>query len=578
MALVSNERNALARPRAFAWRWETQTILCTLVLGILAFVVLYPLVLLLISSFQLEVPGREPRFGLEGWGMALSEPAIGRAIWNTISLTIARQAIGFPIAILLAWLLARTNLPGKNWLEFLFWVGYFLPSLPVVLGWILLLDPQYGLLNKAVIWLFALDSSPFNIYTWWGIVWAHLMANTIEVKVMLLTTAFRNMDASLEESSWMAGASPFRTLVRIVVPVMTPAILVVLLISVIRSLEAFEIELILGSPQRIDVYSTLIYRLINQEEPQFAAATALSVLTLGLMLPLIVLQRWVVGKRHYTTITGRYRGQPLSLGRWRWPAFFLVATIAAFLTVVPVSFLAVGTFMRLFGFFELAQPWTLNQWRTILGDPLFLSSLWNTIGLGLGSAVFSVVFFSVVAYITARTSFWGRGAIDILSWVPWALPGIILGLGYLWLFLGTPFLRPLYGTMLILILVSVFSHMTLSVQIIRSSMLQLGFDLEEASWISGGTWWYTMRRVILPILVPSLVLVAVMNFIAAARSISSLALLVTSQTRPLALLQLDYMAGGRYEAASVVGLIVVMLTVGIAFVARALGLRLGLQS
>jgi iron(III) transport system permease protein len=120
--------------------------------------------------------------------------------------------------------------------------------------------------------------------------------------------------------------------------------------------------------------------------------------------------------------------------------------------------------------------------------------------------------------------------------------------------------------------------MTLSVQIIRSSMLQLGFDLEEASWISGGTWWYTMRRVILPILLPSLVLVAVMNFIAAARSISSLALLVTSQTRPLALLQLDYMAGGRYEAASVVGLIVVILTVGVAFVARALGLRVGLQN
>jgi iron(III) transport system permease protein len=112
------------------------------------------------------------------------------------------------------------------------------------------------------------------------------------------------MDASLEESSWMAGASPVRTLVRVVVPVMMPAILIVLLLSIIRSLEAFEIELILGSPQRIDVYSTLIYRLINQEEPQFAAATALSVLTLGLMLPSFAAR--VVGKRHYTTITGRY--------------------------------------------------------------------------------------------------------------------------------------------------------------------------------------------------------------------------------------------------------------------------------
>jgi iron(III) transport system permease protein len=548
------------------------------VLGVLLFAVLYPVFLLLISSFQVDVPGEQIHWGLAGWRTAFSEPAMGKAIWNTITLTIARQAIGFPIAIIVAWLLARTDLPGRASIEFLFWLGYFLPSLSVLLGWILLLDPQYGIINQVARSLFSLSDGPFDIYSWWGIVWAHLMANTIEVKVMLLTTAFRNMDASLEESSWMTGASPLKTLVRVVVPIMTPAILVVLLISTIRSLEAFEIELILGAPQRIDVYSTQIYRLINQRQPQFGSATALGALILVLMFPFIILQRRVVERRRYTTITGRYVGQPVRLGPWKWVAFSLVLVLIVFITFIPVIFLATGTFMRLFGFFDLPQPWTFDQWRTILFDPLFLTALRNTLVLSLGAACLSVIFFSIVAYIIVRTHFWGRTTIDLLSWIPSALPGIILGLGYLWFFLGSSLLKPLYGSMAALILVSAFAHITLSVQIIRSNMLQLGFDLEEASWITGGSWFYTLRRIVLPIMFPSLLLVGIMNFIAAARSISSLALLVTSHNQPLAILQLDYKAGGRYEAASVVGMIIVLLTVGVALTARVFGLRIGLHS
>ena len=559
------------------WRWETQSILCTLVLGILILGVLYPLFLLVLYSFQLDVPGQPIRFGLDGWRMAFSEPAMGRAIWNTITLTLARTGISFPIAIFLAWLLARTDLPSRGWLEFLFWVGYFLPSLSVTLGWILLLHPQYGLLNQALAWLFSWQKGPFDMFSWWGIVWAHLMANTLTIKVMLLATAFRNMDASLEESSWMAGANPLRTLVRIVVPVMAPAIVIVLLLGTIRGLEAFEIELILGSPQRIDVYSTQIYALVNAEEPEFGAATALSISILAILFPLIILQRWVIGRKHYTTITGRYKGHLFALGRWKWPAFSLVVFTVALLTIVPIALLGIGTFMHVFGFFYIPKPWTLNQWREIFSDPFFLASLRNTVILGLGSSLLSVMFFSIVAYITVRSKFWGRGAMDILSWVPYSLPGIILGLGYLWLFLGTPFLRPLYGSILMLILVSVFAHMTLSVQVIKANLVQLGLDLEEASWISGGSWWTTLCRLVLPILAPALLLVGVLNFIYAARSVGSLALLVTSRSRPLAVLQLDYMTGGQYEAASVVGFIVVMMTVGVALLARAFGMRLGLH-
>jgi len=556
-------------------RFELENLVYTLILAVLAFVVLYPLFLLLINSFQIALPGQASAYGLEGWRAALTEPGMQKAVLNTLGLTFTRELVSFPIAILLSWFLARTNLPGRDGFEFAFWLSFFYPALAVTLGWILLLDPQYGLINQAVKSLFGLQSGPFDIYSWWGIVWIHLMSLSISVKVMLLTPAFRNMDASMEESAQICGARPLRTIIGVVVPVMAPAIFIVALLSAIRALEVFEVELILGAPRRIEVYSTKIYRLLRQEPPFFAPATALSVITLFLMLPFISLQRWVTTRHRYTTVTSQYKGQPLNLRRWKWPVFGVMSFVVILLTVVPFIFLLAGTFMRLYGFFNLPQPWTLKHWWSVLDDPIFLSSLKNTVLLGAGAAFVAVSVYSVVAYITVRTKFWGRSALDLLSWLPFTLPGVILGLGFLWLFLSVPIFRPFYGGLILLVLASALNGMTLGVQVIKSNMVQLGFDLEEASWVMGGSRWTTFRRVVLPTLAPVLLLVGVMTFISATKNVSHIALLVTSANRPMSMLQLDYMADARYEAAAVVGTIVVLLTVGVALVARYFGLRVG---
>src|SRR5262249_23481621 len=148
--------------------------------------------------------------------------------------------ISITVGIILAWLLARTDIPLRGVLEFSFWLAYFIPALPVALGWILLLDPKYGLINEWLARLPFVSGPLFDIYSFWGIVWVHLSASTISIKVMLLTPAFRNLDAALEEASHVAGASVLKTLRRIAVPIMTPTILVALILGLIRSLEAFE--------------------------------------------------------------------------------------------------------------------------------------------------------------------------------------------------------------------------------------------------------------------------------------------------------------------------------------------------
>jgi iron(III) transport system permease protein len=544
---------------------------------VVAFLVLTPLALMILNSFQTARPGQPIVWGLEGWVKAFTTPGIIRAITNTFSLAITRQAIALLIGSFFAWLIARTDLPMKGTLEFFFWLSFFLPALPETMGWILLLDPKYGLLNQGLIDIGVLSQPIFNIYSFWGIVWAHL-GGTVSVKVMLLAPAFRNLDAVLEEASRISGASGMRTFFRIVLPVMMPAILVTTILGIVRALEAFEVELLLGTPIGLQVYSTKIHELVTWEPPQFAPAMALSTLFLGLLLFMVALQRRYIGRRNYETITGRgFSIRPTPLGRWRYPAFALVLTFALVITVVPTILLVAGTFMKLFGFFHIADPWTLDNWRATLSDPVLLRSLWNTIAIGLGAGVVGVLFYALIAYMVVKTRHRGRWLLDFLSWLPWSIPGILLGVALLWTFLQTRIFLPIYGTIYLLMIAMVIKSMPFGTQMIKSVLIQLGSDLEEASKVCGGTWLHTFRRVILPLTMPALITVGLVGFISAARDISTVVLLGSGKSRTLSLLMLDFAAGAEFEKATVVAVIIVGLVVGAALFARALGGQVGVR-
>jgi iron(III) transport system permease protein len=551
---------------------ERATVLMTILLGVVAFMVLAPLALMLLNTFQLARPGQAPVYGLDGWRIAFGDRSMLVALGNTFSLSIAREAIALVIGVFLAWLVARTDLPARHILEFVFWIAFFLPPLPLAMGWILLLDERFGLVNQ---WL---GVPVFAIYSFWGIVWVHL-TTTIGVKVLLLAPAFRNLDASLEESSRSCGVSTLGTLRRIVIPLMAPAILVATILGLIRSLDAYEIELLLGVPIKLYVYSTKIRDLVTFEPPQYAPASALGVVLLVVLVVLVAVQRWYLGKRAYRTVSGRgFSTRPTSLGLWRWPVFGLVALIALTITVVPVVVLVMGTFMRAFGYFNIPNPWSTEHWQRVLTDPMLIRSFQNTLFVGAGSAILGTAFYALVAYVVVKTRFAGRAIVDLLSWLPWAIPGILLGLALLWTVFQTPFLLPLYGTVYVLILALVIKSMPLGVQLTKSVLVQLGDELEEASRIAGGSWLTTYRRVVLPLLAPTLFTVGVVCFMSAARDISTIVLLGSSQSRTLALLALDFAYGGQFEKATVVAVLTVLVVVAAALLARALGGKIGLSS
>ncbi|MFM9970378.1 MAG: ABC transporter permease [Burkholderiales bacterium] len=544
----------------------------TAVLAVALFFVLYPVLLVFIHSFQVGALGQAQSFGTENWSAAFSDPRLRNTLINTVALALTYQAISLVIAIVLAWLIARTDLPGRNWLEFGFWVAFFLPSLPLTLSWILLMDSERGLLNQLLSRMPFISNIKFDIFTWWGIVWVHLATTSISIKVMLLTPAFRNMDGALEEAARTCGAGTWMTFRRVLFPIMAPAILVVMIMGLIHALEAFEVELILGAPNRIEVYSTMIYELMFEQPPQFGAATALGSIVLLSMLPFIVFQQWVSMRGGHATLTGKFKSNPVSLRAWRWPVFGVVLSMVLVMTVLPMVMLLVGTLMQLFGFFDIDDAWTLDNWRRVLGHAEFLRALKNTVTIGLSTAVLAILAFSLVAYICARTKYVGRAGLDFLSWLTGTIPGIVMGLGIIWLFLGTPLLRPIYGTIFVLIIVTVLAQMTTGVQVFKTNMLQIGNELEEAASVFGAGWSYSFRKVLLPLIAPAVSVVGILAFASSVKMTSHVALLATTETRPLSILQLNYMADGSYEAAAVVGVITLLVTLVAAIVARVLGL------
>lgn len=566
----------LPAPRA---RWPAinwaAPLTCAL-LALVAFLVLAPLTLMVAGSFQLARPGQPAVYGLDGWRQAFGDPANLAALWNTITLSVARQAIAIVLGVLLAWLIARTDLPFKRTLEFVFWLTFFLPPLPVAVGWILLLDARFGLVNQ---WLQALpgvSGPPFDIYGFWGIVWVHL-TTTLGVKILLLAPAFRNLDAALEEAARTSGGSTLATLRLVVIPLMAPAILVATVLGLIRSLDAFEIELLLGAPVRLFVYSTKIRELVTFEPPNYAAATALGTILLVVLLLLVALQRWYLAGRLYHTVSGRgFSTRAMPLGRWRWPTFGLVAALALTVCVVPLVVLLLGTFMRAFGYFDIPNPWTVDHWRRVLGDPTLVRGFQNTLIVGLGTALVGTALYALIAYVIVKTRFAARGLLDLLSWLPWAISGILMGLALLWMVFQVPFLRPLYGTVQVLVLALIVKSMPLGVQLTKSVLMQLGDELEEAGRMAGGSWWLTYRRIVLPLLAPTLATVALIGFMSAARDVSTIVLLGSGQSRTLALLALDYAYGGQFERATVVSILTVALVVAAALLARLFGGRLGI--
>ena len=550
-----------------------------LVLIALGYFLIWPVLLLLINSFNAANDWFvEPRrWGVNHWINAFNRPGLLKSLGNSLLIWSLSVVISFPVGVTIAWILARTKIPFSHTLEFLFWVSYMVPALPTTIAWITLLDPDVGLINAGLKNFLGLDQGPFNIFSVPGIVWANLMGHGISIKVMLLTPAFRNMDSTLEEAARVGGASNLRTLFKVTLPLMISPMILVLALQLLRVFQSFETEYLLGLPFGFYVYSTKIFTLIRDAVPNYGEATVLASLTLLMIALIIPLQRWILERRRYTTISGSFRPGLINLGAWNYIAFGVIAVLLMLLTIGPLAILVLGSFMERIGYFVLG--FTLDHWRFVLNDPVFVKSLRTTLILAASAAVLSPLIFSVLAYLLVRTRLPGRGILDMMIWSAGAIPGILAGLGLLWVFIDTPGLNFLFGTIWALIIVVILQGKTTGVNIMKGVLVQVGADMEEAARVSGAGWIRTYFQIWLPLLMPTLILLAVMNFVSAAGATSSIILLASRDTMTLSLmaLELSTPAVNNREAASIVSIFIILFTVTGALLVRYFGRRFGVR-
>jgi iron(III) transport system permease protein len=542
----------------------------------LAVVMGLPLLFLLSGSFNLAAPGKPAVYGFGNWQRAFTDPGTLSALWMSFLLSVVRLIPAMILSVMFAWLIARTDMPGGRFIESACWIAYFVPDFPLVLAWILLLDPNFGFLNSLAKSLPFVEGPIFNPYGFWGIVWVHTSTGGIWFKVMLLVPVFRRLGATLEEAARVAGANTTAMLWRITLPVLSPMILAVAVLSFIRGLQSFNTELLLGTPVGIYVYSTKIYDYLQREPRAYGEATALgSVFLFVLAILLFFYWRYLSGNKKFTVVTGQgYSTLRVKLGRWRYAALAGCLLYVAVMMLLPLAFLVIGSFMRRYGFFNIAAPFTLNHWHNLLADPIFLVALKNSLIIASVTAIGGILLYSALAYLLVSRRTITAPVLESLCWVPHVLPGILLSLGVLWLFLATPLRFFLYGTVWGIAFALILADSPVTTQAFKAGLLQLGADLEESARVSGASWAYAYRRILLPLLAPIAAAVGLMNFGSALTSISTPVLLYSHQSRPLAILLLEYSFTGELERAAALGLLITLIIGSMMLIARRLGLQL----
>jgi iron(III) transport system permease protein len=529
-----------------------------LLLLVLSFLTLYPLATLLYGSLHTTPPGIPGTFNLEGYAAVFSSRNL-RVLLDTLGIAFIKTVIAVGLAILFAWIVARTDTPARGALEVLITLPFFVPPVVTATAWAVLGNPQVGTINIAWRWLTGSDAPLINVYSYGGVIW-HMVQYSTPFMFLFIVDAFRAMDPALEESSRMSGASRWTTFRRITLVLMLPITTSAFILSFMRGVEAFESPLFFGRPADIYVLTTEIYRAINQTGlPEYQYATALAFSVMALMFLLVVVQWRLLGDRSFQTVTGRgYSPGIVHLGRWRWVTFSLCVLFFVLAVVLPFAQLLVGSFFRFFGFYTWDML-TLDHYTTVLGSSDIWRAISNTMILGLAGATATMLLGGIVAYISVRTSVRGRRLIDALAWLPWMMPGMVLGIGFLWGFAIMPAPISLYGTIWALLVAYVTLGTPLAVRIMSGTFAQLSFDLEECSRIHGASWLQTLWRILVALAWPAFAVGWILTFFGIMRELSASVLLYAVGSEVLSVVMVRMWTDGAPEKVTVLGLLMMLL-------------------
>lgn len=550
------------------WRFTGRTWFIILTSAVLVYLIVGPLGVLLFSSLKrtvgvLPFEAAAP-WSLENYSDVFFSSGTYNVLWNTAIFSVGALVVSFAISISLSWLVERTDMPFRTTVFTLVIASLGIPAVIAGIAWTLLLSPRTGVVNVAVRTLLGLSGEgPLDVFSMTGLILVQGIT-MVPVTFLLITAAFRAMNASLEEAAAISGAPFPRIVRRITLPILAPGLISALIYQAVTVIESFDIPLVIGLRGGITVLSTRIFLEVRPPAglPNFGLGSTYSVLLLLIAVgPLLYYNYIIAQSERFTTITGKdYRQRRYELGRAK-PV--VVAAVASFLIVsfvLPVAVLVWASLQPFMAMPSMAalERVTLSAYEALPGNPFFRKAMSNTMILGVVTAVATMVLGTFSAWIVVRTrSGWSK-ALDVLTFLPHAFPGIIIALSVLLIYLFLPI--PINGTIWIIVLALTTQGISLSTRLMGGAVAQVGMELEEAAEICGARWRQVLRKVLLPLMFPPFVNGMLLLFLMSIKNLTQALVLFSPDSVVLSTLIFTRWDSGQTSSTAAIGVVTVAIT------------------
>ena len=477
----------------------------------------------------------------------------------------------------LAWLAERSNAPFRTLAYVSAYISFAIPGIIKVVGWIMLLGPKAGILNSFAMPLTG-GQPIFNIFSMEGMILVEGFL-WIPIVFLLMSTPFRSMDPALEEAATTAGSSGWQVFRRVTFPLALPSVLAVLILTFIRSLEAFEIPALIGIPAGVEVLTTKIYLQIRGGLlPKYGEASAYSTILIAMVAVGLIPYYRITSKTYkFTTISGKaYRPHRFDLGGWRW----LGGCLMLLLPLLQVLPLAAITWSSLLPFAQAPSRkalsmMSLNNYRTAFADSSIVGSVFNSLTVSVTSATIAIALTFIAAWLIVRASIKSRWILDQMAMLPLVFPGIVMGIAILKMYLMIPL--PVYGTIWILVLAFIARYLPYGIRFSHSALLSLHKELEEGALASGASWFQMIRHVVFPLILPALLAGWIYIFLITFRELSIALLLYSPGSQVVAVKIWELWDNGHVGELAAFSLVIAAGTVVVGSVFLKLAQRHGLQ-
>ena len=572
MATLAGTETIRATPRApagpFAFLPRALTIIVT------AAAVLAPLSLIVYQSL-LSAPFFDAvkKVGLDAYAFIFADPDFWTALTNSLLIAAGMTLIAVPLGGILAFVMERTDFPGKRLIEPLILVPSFVSPMVLSFGYVVAAGP----VGFYSVW--ATDSfggAPWSLYSLTGMAVIAGLTHVPNVYIYA-SSALKSLGSDVEEAARVAGASPFRVAVSVSLPLIMPALLFSAVLVFFLGIELFGLPLVLGDPEGHLVLSTYLYKLTNKlGTPSYHLMAAVAVCIVAMTIPLVLLQRRLLqNARKYATIKGKAgRIRDLPLGRWKWMAVAIIGLWLFVSVIVPLTGIALRAFVTNWGFgVKLAEAFTLDNFRSVFDEPTHVRAIWNTVLIGTVGGAITVACYTAIGFAThRRNDMWSR-IVDYLVLVPRAVPGLLIGLAFLWVFLFFPPLTPLRQTIFSMWLAYTVVWLAYGMRLISSSLLQVSTELEEAARSVGAGRGRISREITLPLIRHGLLGSWLLVFMIFEREYSTGVYLLAPGTEVIGAELVSLWQGGAIDVVAALSLINIVLV----FVGLALALRFGVK-